>query len=482
MRRGTKKPAALLVLGLSLLPLAGCAKKKVHYDPPVSNQLVKAGQWNTPLEGGATAKPAGDETLSRWWARLNDPVLTSLEERALKGNLDIRKAVAVIRQVRAGRNSATADRLPTVTGSASASGGRSGSKSGGPSAVSQSYNAGLDVSWEPDFFGRVSQTVQAYDADLGAAQEDLRDVLVSLTAEVAVNYIDARSYQAQLAIAKASLESQQSTYELAVAKYESGLATELDVVQALQTVESTRAQVPALESGLRQSVNAIAVLLGERPGAVDAELADAKPVPVIPSEIAVGLPADLVRRRPDIRSAERQVAAQTARLGVAYANLAPSFSLTGSLGLNSITIANLFTPSALAMNAVGSMTQTIFNRRKLRENVNIQDAVLEQKLAAYESTVLTALQEVENALVALAKEQVRRKSLADATAAAERSLTLSRDLYSAGLKDFLNVLEAERSLLTLKDQLAQSDATITANLVQLYKALGGGWDPNAPAR
>jgi outer membrane protein TolC len=222
-------------------------------------------------------------------------------------------------------------------------------------------------------------------------------------------------------------------------------------------------------------MNAIAVLMGERPGAVDAELTEVKPIPRIPAEVAVGLPADLVRRRPDIRNAERQVAAQSARLGVAAANLNPTFTLTGSFGLNSTTIQNLFTPAAIASNLAGSVSQTVFNRRKLREQINIQDALLDQYLVSYESTVLGAMKDVENALDAFGQEQVRRKSLVEADGAAERALGLSRELYAAGLKDFLTVLEAQRSQLTLQNQVAQSDATITANLIRLYKSLGGGW-------
>jgi NodT family efflux transporter outer membrane factor (OMF) lipoprotein len=292
---------------------------------------------------------------------------------------------------------------------------------------------------------------------------------------VALNYVDVRNYQSQLAITEANLESQQGTYDLTVARYQSGLATELDAEQARLTVESTRAGIPSLETSLQKAANNIAVLLGERPGTVDAELAAVKPVPVVPAEIAVGVPADLLRRRPDIRSAERQVAAQSARVGVAMTDLNPTFTLSGNFGLNSATILNLVTPSALVSSLAGSFQHTVFNRQQIREQIKVQDAVLDQDLASYESTVLAAMQDVEDALHAFGKEQVRRKSLAEATEAAERAVTMSRNLYAAGLKDFLTVLDAQRSLLTLQNELAQSDATITADLIRLYKALGGGW-------
>lgn len=460
------------IAALTTLMLTGCAAK-VNYTPPASPQMKQAERWNTPLAGGATAKSSDDQALSRWWASLGDPVLESLEERAVKGNLDLRRAEAALRQARAQRNAVRTERTPTVTASGGAVGSRTSTRSGGQ--LGQSYSAGLDASWEPDFFGRIRNTIEASEADLGAAREDLRDVLVSLTAEVALNYVDVRSYQAQLAITRANLAAQQETYELTRAKFQSGLATQLDAEQARLTVESTRAGIPTLETNLQAALNNIAVLLGERPGALDAELAPVKPVPVIPAEIAVGVPADLLRRRPDIRGAERQVAAQTARLGAAKADLKPAFALTGALTLGASNVLNLFTPASLAGNLAGSVQYTVFNRKKLREQVNVQDAALEQNVAAYESAVLVALQDVEDALVAFSKEQERRKSLAEAAASAERAAAMSRTLYTAGLKDFLTVLDAQRSLLSLQNQLAQSDATITANLIRLYKALGGGW-------
>lgn len=472
MKRKTIQTAGAL-MGACLL-LAGCANKRMQYHAPAAPQLAQAGTWNTTPAGGAKASPADDKTLASWWSTLGDPVLTALEERAVQGNLDVRQAEMKIRQARAQREGARADLYPTVTASGSATGSRSSTRYGG-GELGQSYSAGVSASWEPDFFNRIRGTVAAYTADVEAAQEDLRNVLVSLTAEVALNYVDVRSYQSQLAITKANLAAQEETHRLTVAKHESGLATELDVQQAALSVESTRAGIPTLETGLQKASNAISVLVGERPGAVDALLAEMKPVPVIPAEVAVGLPADLVRRRPDIRSAERQVAAQSARAGVAAANLYPSFALSGLLSFSSIDIVNLITPATLAGSLAGSVQQTILNRRKLRAQLNLQDVLLEQYETAYEGTVLGAMQDVEDALKAFANEQTRRKSLADAAAAAERAAALSRNLYNSGLKDFLTVLDAQRSLLSLQNQLAQSDATITANLIRLYKALGGGW-------
>lgn len=471
MKRKAIQSAGAL-LGACLL-LAGCANKRMQYQPPAAPQLAKAASWNTTPAGGATPTPADDQTLAQWWATLGDPALTALEERAVKGNLDLRQAEAKIRQARAQWDGARADLYPTVTASGSATGSRNSTRNGGE--LGQSYAAGVSASWEPDFFKRIRGTAAAYHADVEAAQEDLRNVLVSLTAEVALNYVDVRSYQAQLAITRDNLQAQQETHQLTMAKHESGLATELDVQQAALSVESTRATIPTLETNLQKALNAISVLVGEQPGAVDTDLLPVKPVPVIPAQIAVGLPADLVRRRPDIRGAERQVAAQSLRAGVAAANLYPTFALSGVLSFNSLNIVNLLTPATLAGSLAGSVQQTILNRRRLRAQLQIQDVLLEQYETAYEGTVLGALQDVEDALKSFANEQVRRKSLADATAAAQRATVLSRNLYSSGLKDFLTVLDSQRSLLSLQNQLAQSDATITANLIRLYKALGGGW-------
>ncbi len=472
MRRSAIHSSVAALAALPALLLAGCAAR-LPYKAPVSSPLSKTDQWKTPPGGGAVAKPADDATLSRWWSALDDPILTSLEERAIRGNLDLRKAEARIRQARAQRNAVATEKNPTVTAGGAATVSRTSTRAGGD--LGQAYTDALDASWELDFFGRIRGSIDAYSADLAAAQEDLRDTLVALTAEVALNYVDVRSYQSQIAITQANLAAQQETYELTVARYESGLATELDAEQARLTVESTRAGIPSLEIARETAANNIAVLLGEKPGAVDAELAAVQPVPKVPAEIAVGMPADLLRRRPDIRSAERQVAAQTARVGVAAADLKPTFSLSGNFGLNSTTLLNLVTPSVLASSLAGSFQHTVFNRGKIREQINVQNAVLDQDVAAYESTVLAAIQDVENALNSFAREQVRRKSLAEAETAAERAAAMSRTLYLAGLKDFLTVLDAQRSLLTLQNQLAQSDAAITADLIRLYKALGGGW-------
>jgi len=454
--------------------LAGCADKKIwDYKPPQSPQISPDGAWKTSLAGGESAKPADDATLSHWWSTFGDPLLTSLEERAIKANLDVRKAEAVIGQARATREAATGGLLPSLTASGSATGSRPSTRNFGQ--LGQSYSAGVNASWEPDFYHTLRGSLAAYQNDIEADQEALRNTLLTLTGDVALNYVDVRNYQSQLAVIKANLAKYVETYEMTQAKYDSGLAGALDVEQARETVQSTEAQIPTFETEIHQSMNAIAVLLGEKPGAVDAELAEVKPVPSIPAEVAVGIPADLVRRRPDLRKAERQYAAQSVRVGIAKANLYPTFTLSGSLSLGSTGLLNLFTPAALAGSLAGQVQQAIVNRKQLRGQIQVQGALLEQYEIAYQSSVLTALQDVENALQAFGAEQVRRKSLAEAAKSAESAAEMSRELYGSGLKDFLTVLDSERSVLTLQNSLAQSDANITEDLVRLYKAMGGGW-------
>ncbi|MCJ7596539.1 MAG: efflux transporter outer membrane subunit, partial [Desulfobacterales bacterium] len=315
---------------------------------------------------------------------------------------------------------------------------------------------------------------------LQASQEGLRDVLVSLVAEIGLNYVEVRTYQARLAVAEANLKSQEETLDLTRWRYEAGLSDELAVEQARYNLENTRSQIPTLRTGLEGAKNRIAVLLGEPPGAVRAEMERPMPVPVTPLEVTVGVPADTLRHRPDIRRAERELAAQTARVGVATADLYPKLTLSGSIGLESLSLGRLLISGTRNSSIGPRLTWRIFDAGAVRQNIEVQSALQEQALVQYETAVLSALEEVENALVAYANEQVRRQSLAAATQAAKRAAGLARDRYASGLIDFQVVLDAERSLLTLQGQLAQSDGAVTSNLITLYKALGGGWTSLTP--
>jgi NodT family efflux transporter outer membrane factor (OMF) lipoprotein len=308
----------------------------------------------------------------------------------------------------------------------------------------------------------------------------LRDVLVSLLAEVALNYVQVRTDQSRIAVAEANLEAQGETHQLTLWRYQAGLSDELAVQQARYNLESTRSQIPTLRTGLEEAMNRIAVLLGEQPGKVHEELEKRESIPVTPLKVAVGVPADVLRRRPDIRRVERQLAAQTARIGVATADLYPKFTLSGSIGLEALSLSNPSSTGSWTLSGGPKVTWAIFKAGAIRQNIEIQSALQEQYLTAYEAAVLSALEEVENALVAYAKEQQRRQSLSEATQAAQKAVELAQHKYQAGLTDFSNVLDAQRSLLSFQDQLAQSDGTVTSKLVSLYKVLGGGWTSLTP--
>jgi NodT family efflux transporter outer membrane factor (OMF) lipoprotein len=300
--------------------------------------------------------------------------------------------------------------------------------------------------------------------------------MVSLTAEVGINYLEARSLQRRLAIAEDALSTQKQSYDIARWRREAGLVTQLDEDQAISAYQQTKAQIPSLEATLEQNLNRIAVLLGENPGSVHALMGKNMELPAPPGGVAVGIPADLLRRRPDIRRAERNLAAATARIGVATAAQYPSFPLTGSLGLEALSTGGLFTANARTWAMALSPVLTLFDAGRNRANVDAATAQQEQALAAYESTLLSALSDVENALSAYSREQRRLESLLAAEAATLSAFKLASDQYSSGLADFLAVLDAQRNLLTIQDLRAVSELSVLTDLVRLYKALGGGWD------
>ncbi|HEX7045472.1 MAG TPA: efflux transporter outer membrane subunit, partial [Burkholderiales bacterium] len=355
---------------------------------------------------------------------------------------------------------------------------------GGASArgvVGDLYSLDFDASWELDVFGGRRRALESAWASLEAAEEDLRDVLVTLVSEVALNYTEVRAFQARLAIAEANLAAQTETYELVRWRLEAGLTTELDLEQARFSLEQTRAQIPQMRSALEQAKNRLAVLIGENPGALASVLAEPRPVPLAPLEVALGVPADTLRRRPDVRRAERLLAAQTAQIGVAEAARYPTFSLLGSIGLEALALSNFFGNAARTTQLAASGRWTLFDFGRLRQNVEVQSALQEQALVRYEAAVRTALNDVENALIAYAEEQERLAALQAAADAAQRAFDLASQQYAAGLIDFQALLDSQRALLSLQDQQAVSRAEATSNLIRLYKALGGGWTPELPA-
>jgi NodT family efflux transporter outer membrane factor (OMF) lipoprotein len=436
------------------------------------------------LQDELTSKATDPQTLAAWWKTLDDPLLTSLIERTVAGNLDLKTAWAKVREARARLGLSQADLFPTLTANGSTT--HTETRQNSPQSTGSStqtrdlYKAGFDAGWELDIFGGVRRSIEAADANVQSSQEALRDVLVSLLAETALNYVEVRSSQSQLAVAESNLAIQQETYTLTQLRYQAGLSDDLAVQQAQANLENTRSQIPSLRSGLEAAENRLAVLVGEPPGTLEKELAENKPLPVPPPEIAVGVPAETLRQRPDVRQAERQLAAQTARIGVATAELYPKFSLSGSIGLEANSIGNLFSEYTRTLSFGPRITWKIFDAGAVRRNIEAQSALRDQNLYQYESKILSALEEVENALTAYANEQIRRQALLTATQAAIAAADLSKKKYEAGLVDFQVVLDSQRSLLSAQNQLAQSEGTVIKNLISLYKSLGGGWTSLVP--
>ncbi len=468
----------LWLCGCGAFLAAGCAVGPDYRAP----EPAPPSAWHAPLDRGLKPSAADQQDLAAWWSRLGDPLLNRLEERAVAANLDLRQALARVREARARRGVADADLYPSLSASGKASRSR-GSAEIAPRTTTTLYDLGFDASWEIDLFGGSRRSVEAAQADLEASEADLRDALVTLSAEVARNYLDLRTQQARLASAEANLQAQTDTYRLARDRYELGAANRLAAEQARYNLESTRSQIPPLRTAIEQSKSRLAVLLGQAPGSLAAELDAAGALPAPPADVAVGIPADTLRRRPDVRRAERKLAAQTARIGVATADLYPKLSLLGSIGLEALLFSRLWGRDAVTQQLAASGSWSLFDAGRVRRNIDVQNALQEQSLAAYEAAVLGALEDVENALVAYSQEQARRDSLATAVDAARLAERVARDRYEAGATDFQGVLDAQRSRLSLEDQLATSRGQTVANLVALYKSLGGGWDaiPANPA-
>jgi len=449
------------------LALAGCASVGPEYRAPA---LAVPETWQTAPAGTAETAP---ERLARWWAQLDDPLLSGLIEQALEANPDLAAARAALREARARRRVAGADRAIDLT----ASGTASRSAPGGGSA-STLYSADLDASWEADVFGGIRRGIEAAQADYQYARATLADAQVSIAAEVALNYVGLRSYQQRLAIARANLESQTETLQLTRWRVKAGLASSVELQQARSNREQTAAQIPTLETGRIQAAYALAVLLGEPPGGAT-RVAGPGTLPAIPRRIAIGIPADTLRQRPDVRAAERKLAAETARIGVATAKLYPALRLSGSIGVEAASLGAL-AGADIARSLLAGVTGTLFDGGRLRGQVDIQQAVQEQALANYRAAVLTALQVVEVALVALEHSRLREEALTRAADAARAAALLARQRYQGGLIDFQTVLETDRTRLSVEDSLAGVRADRVTALIQLYKALGGGWAGSVP--
>jgi len=440
-----------------------------------SPALAVPANWTAPLAGGLSG--AGDPTRV-WWKSLRDPMLDDLVARAIAGNLDVRRGLARLRAARAARRGATAEFFPTLDASVDYQRRRPSSTTATSVATREfdDFSVGFDSSWELDLFGGIRRSNEQAEANLAAADADLRDVLVSMLAEVARNYVDYRSLQSRIDIAENNARSQGETVDLAQWRYDAGLAGALDVEQARYNLAETRSRIPALETSRAAAAHRIAVLLGVVPDSMLGELAGRRPVPAPPDRITVGVPTDLLRRRPDVAVAERRLAAATAAIGVAKAELYPRLSLSGTFGVSATDVARLDTVAARGFSVGPTLTWNLFDAGRIRSVANQRSAEAEEALAAWEASVLAAFEEAENALIAFVQEQRRRDRLAQARTAARKAQELARMQYESGVLDFQRVLEAERATLVFEESFAVAQAAVTNNLVALYKALGGGWE------
>jgi outer membrane protein, multidrug efflux system len=461
-------PRSLLLSSLFLLGQSSCAP----FATLTRQQVALPADWKN-AAAFPLASPGRD--LSRWWGRFEDPTLSQIISMALKNSPDTASAIANITEARARRDASAASLFPQLTGSSSAR--SSSTKRDGATATSgESYTIDLSASWETDLFGRNRSTVQAANAQIGAAGENFNSVQAALASEIAIAYTQLRVGEASLRLLRETLKTREQTNQLAQWRTQSGEADSLESSQALSSLEQARAAVPAQEQAAAQTRNLLARLAGQTPGTLDALLSSGKnSIPSPARTLAVGIPADTIRQRPDVRLAGYQLLAAAAQTRAADAARFPSLNLSGSLGLDSLRAGRLFNPATATAGLAAGITSPIFDAGRIRSNIAAQSAAETQAYQAYRAAVLTALSEVENSLIACRRTSERLAILEKATAAAQQAADLAQQRYQAGVTDILTVLDSQRTLLNLQDSLFSVRASRTIAYIQLYKALGGGW-------
>lgn len=445
---------------------------------------LSAGDWTTlavryPYPGisGDIVDAPKPEILASWWDVLEDDTLTDLILSSLKNNRELQSARAKVLEARAALGINKAAVLPWLDNADSWSRGKTAKNSTGDGVTREIYRLGLDASWEIDVFGGQRENIKAGAAALEAQYASLHAAWVTLSSEVAINYLTLRTLQEQLDIAHQNLALQMETLDLVSSRYDAGLSDALALSQAQYTVEQTKAAIPPIRSNLEQAMNALAILVGNVPGSLEESLGVKKSLPKPEAVNLVGIPANYLRQRPDIRAAERQLTAQVARKKSAEKDLLPKFYLAGSIGLESLSSGSLFSSDSVGLSFGPRISWPIFHGGAIRNNIRVQSAREEQYLAAYENAVLSAVAEVRNALTMNEQERLRNGSLKSGVGAAETALSLATDKYRNGLTDFNNVIAAHSALLSLQEQYIVSEGQITSNIVRLFKALGGGWAP-----
>lgn len=458
----------LLVSSLIVIGLGGCSLPSPSARP---NPALPA-EWKN-AGGFPVASPTQD--LSRWWGRFEDPVLNQVIADALKASPDMASASARVRESRARRTATRSSLFPSLGGSASAN-ARSTNTDQAGTISSDSASAGLDASWEVDLFGRNRSAVAAAAANLGASEENFHSVQAALASEIAIAYTNLRTTEARFVVLQRNVKTREETADLASWRQQAGEADSLEASQALSSLEQARAGIPALEQAASVSRNQLARLSGREPGSLDATLAAGRQgIPMPPRSLAVGIPADTLRQRPDVRIAGYQVLAAAAATRVAEADRYPSLNLSGSLGLNSASIGNAFNPEVATANLAAGLASPIFDAGRRRANLEAQTEAEEQAVQGYRATVLTALSETENALVACRRSAERLALLEKSTVSAREADAIAQQRYQAGEIDFLAVLDAQRTLLGLEDNLLSTTTERTIAYIRLYQALGGGW-------
>jgi multidrug efflux system outer membrane protein len=472
------KAAGFATVGLATL-ISACAVGP-KYAPP--RPQMPASWHEAPAAGGAFDR----STLERWWTAFRDPLLDDLVARAIDGNLDLKIAAARVQEARATRGIAASAALPQVDISGQAarsqrseavppfSAAAGGAFVFGP-RTQNLFEAGFDAGWELDVFGGVRRDVEAAVAQVQAAEEGRHDVLVTLLADVARNYAELRGSQRQIEILDATVRSQQDTLDLAKARFDAGLGAGLDVERAVGLLETTRSRRPELERQTLRAIYRLDVLLGQEPGALASILETPSPLPPQPPDVPPLLPSELLGRRPDLRRAEREAAAATARMGVARSELFPRFSIGGNFGRRSADLTDIGSTGSQFWFLVAGVRLPILSGGRIRANIRVQDARQEQALRQYEKAVLDAVEEVENALSAQTREQQRLDTLRASVAANRRALDLATERYTGGLENFLSVLDAQRAVYATEDAQTQSETNAMVSLIAVYKALGGGW-------
>ncbi len=464
-----KKALIFFLFCCSVLP-NGCISVGPDY------QIPKQKDPNFVVDGLSVPDNSSQDTqkLADWWNRFDDPLMVELITQVLEGSPDIHLAAAKVRAARAELGMSRSDYFPKINAAADFSRTKTNKDAEGI-GYSNMYRAGFDASWEIDVFGATRRAVEAAGAAFDSEIANLHDVWLSLAAEVALNYIEIRTYQQRLAIAQNNLKAQTETLEILSSRYTAGLTDALDVSQASYNMESTRSAIPLLKAGLESALNSLAVLLGQQPGSLHRRFDPVQSIPIPPSGDIRGINADILRRRPDIRKAERRLAAESARIGEATAMLYPKFSLSGFFGTRATHSTELFTAGAGSGSIVPGVTWPVFQAGELVNQIRAQTAIKDQYLARYEKTVLSAIAEVRDALSAYIQESRRITSLQQAVRAAKDAVEIAQDKYKNGLTDFNNVLDAQRSLFSLEESLAVSHGNTSGYMVKVYKALGGGW-------